>query len=439
MRVPTQIKYRLIHYKKQILRLVATQILSVVAVCEIMGISRNTFYKYRRQEKAGSLGNFYCAPYQHGQAKSAEVREKVLQTRQDFPHYGKRRIAAHLNGQGILICPNTCQKILRINNQVLPLEKRKPRHWRSFEAIKANTIWSIDICYLYTIKQDGFDLYLITILDDHSRFVVASQLFSQQTVVEVVEVLKQAVINYGVPQTLVCDNGVQFTCSEFQRVCQTLNLTLDYAPKHYPQYKGKLERFFRTTRKESQHANNIDMAFIYHQHWIHSYNYQRPHSSVLDLARHRQVPAFRFTWKPSAATPLPLALDINTAFLVKNSLGSITRLVKANKSISYKKQLLSFPHLNKGDRIFIQELKDVTLFFFLENLLLSLPKSPLNSTLTRKVKRDGSVLINRQRFSLSLPKDSLVIISPQADSFLFFFNGSQIFPLSGQQTVQQPI
>lgn len=245
------------------------------------------------------------------------------------------------------------------------------------------------------------------------------------------EVLKQAVLNYGVPQTLVCDNGVQFTCSEFQRVCLNLNLTLDYAPKHYPQYKGKLERFFRTTRKESQHANNIDMAFIYHQHWIHSYNYQRPHSSVLDLARHRQVPAFRFTWKSSAATPLPLALDINTVFVVHNSLGSITRLVKANKSISYKNQLLSFPHLNKGDLIFIQELKEVTHFFFLENLLLSLPKSSLKSTLTRKVKRDGSVLINRQRFSLPLPKDSLVIISPKANSFLFFFNGSQIFPLPG--------
>jgi hypothetical protein len=57
----------------------------------------------------------------------------------------------------------------------------------------------MDICYLYTRKHDGFDRYLITILDDHSRTVIASGLSERQTVAEVVEVLKAAVLTYGVP------------------------------------------------------------------------------------------------------------------------------------------------------------------------------------------------------------------------------------------------
>ena len=45
-------------------------------------------------------------------------------------------------------------------------------------------------CYLYTRKHDGFDCYLITILDDHSRTVLASGLYERQTVSEVVAVLQ---------------------------------------------------------------------------------------------------------------------------------------------------------------------------------------------------------------------------------------------------------
>ena len=80
-------------------------------------------------------------------------------------------------------------------------------------------MWAMDICYLYTRKHDGFDRSLITILDDHSRTVIASGLSERQTVSEVVAVLKAAVLTYGVPQRLVCDRGSQFTCSEFRRVC----------------------------------------------------------------------------------------------------------------------------------------------------------------------------------------------------------------------------
>jgi transposase InsO family protein len=438
MKVPTQIKNRLVHYKKQILFLAAAKILSVVALCQMLAISRNTFYKYKYQERVGLLGYFNCAPLNHGRAKSQEIVEKVLQARKLFPDYGKRKLATYLKYKGISICANTVQKILRLHSKALPAKKKAKLHWKYFEAIAPNTIWSIDICYLYTLKKNGFDLYLITIMDDHSRFIVASGLFQKQTVVEVTSVLKQAVTKYGVPQVLVCDNGVQFTCSEFRRVCHSINLPIDFAPKYYPRYKAKLERFFPTTRAEAEKGSTPELAFILHQHWISFYNYNRTHSAVLDCNRHQRTPEFRFLWKTSNATALPKNFDLSI-FSVSNSLCSITRQVKSNKSISYKKQSFFFPHLNTGDFVSIKELCSSTDFFFQDSLLLSLPKSSSISSLARKVKRDGSVLLSRRRFYLNLPKDSLVIVSKKDDSFCFFFNGSEVFPLSSQQTVQQPI
>jgi transposase InsO family protein len=439
MKVPQQIINRLIHYKKQILFLAAAKILSVVAICQMLKISRNTFYKYKMQQAQGSLGYFNCAPIYHGRAKGAEVVEKVLQARKLFPNYGKRRLASYLRYKGTSICANTVQKILRSHSKALPAQKKTKPHWKYFEAIAPNTIWSIDICYLYTKKKNGFDLYLITIMDDHSRFIVSSGLFAKQTVVEVVEVLREAVSKYGVPQTLVCDNGLQFTCSEFRRVCHSINLPIDFAPKHYPRYKAKLERFFRTTRSEAEKGSTAELAIIYHSHWINYYNCFRTHSAVLDLNHHQRTPEFRFLWKKSNALPLPKDLDLDSLFCVSNSLCSITRLVKSNRSISYKKQSFSFPQLNKGDFVSIKELSSSTDFFFNELLLLSIPKSYSTSSISRKVKRDGSVLISRQRFFLNLPKYSLVLVSKLNDSFCFFFNGSQVFPTPSQLTVQQPI
>lgn len=440
MKVPTQIINRLIHYKKQILFLAAAKVLSVVALCQMLAISRNTFYKYKMQQTQGLLGYFKCAPINHGRAKSAEVVEKVLQARKLFPDYGKRRLANYLRYKGINICANTVQKILHAYSKALPAKKKEKPHWKYFEAIAPNTIWSMDICYLYTTKKAGFDLYLITIMDDHSRFIVASGLFSQQTVVEVVSVLKQAVSKYGVPQVLVCDNGVQFTCSEFRRVCHQINLPIDFAPKHYPRYKGKLERFFRTTRDESEKGSNPELAALCHNHWISHYNCFRSHSSLLDLKGHQRTPEFRFFWKKSNSFALAKFLDLDSIFSVSNSTSApISRLLKANKSISYKKQSLFFPSLHKGDLIVVKELTNSTDFFFQDCLLLSLPKSTSKSSLARKVKKDGSVLISRHRFYLNLPKNSLVLISKNADSFNFFFNGSQVFPLPSQLSVQQPI
>ena len=47
-----------------------------------------------------------------------------------------------------------------------------PRPWNAFEALAPHVIWAMDICYLYTRKHDGFERYLITIHDNHSRVEV---------------------------------------------------------------------------------------------------------------------------------------------------------------------------------------------------------------------------------------------------------------------------
>jgi transposase InsO family protein len=359
MSLPMQVHSRLYHFKIQMLSLVAAHVFSVVMVSRLFGISRNTFYKYRHQAEQGSLASFDCTPHVHGSAKPQPIIDAVLRAKAQHPSCGKQRLAHLLYHQGVLISPNTVQRILRKGALSVPPVPCPRRHWNAFEALAPHVMWALDICYLYTRKHDGFDRYLITILDDHSRTVIASGLYERQTVAEVVEVLKAAVLTYGVPQQLVCDHGSQFTGSEFRRVCAAIQLAVDYAPPHYPQYKGKIERFFRTARREMLRAQGPEMATGLHALWIEEYNHNRIHSRVTDAAGQAHAPGFRLRWKPSAARPLPPGINVDDGFHVQRPLtGPRPRQVNAARCISYRKQSYHFPALHKGDVIAVNEVKD---------------------------------------------------------------------------------
>jgi len=404
-------------------------------VSQLFGISRKTFYKYRHQAEQGSLASCNCTPRVHGSAKPQRIIDAVLQAKAHSPSFGKQRLANVLYHQGIAISPNTIQRILRKHAPSVPAVPCPPCHWSAFEAWAPHAMWAMDICYLYIRKHDGFDRYLITILDDHSRTVIASGLYERQTVFEVVEVLKAAVLTYGVPQRLVCDRGSQFTCSEFRRVCGVIHLAVDYAPPQYPQYKGKIERFFRTARSEMPRAQVPEMATGLHAIWIEEYNHDRIHSRVTDAAGHAQVPAFRLRWKPSAARPLPPGINMDDVFQVQRPLiGRRTRQVNAARCISYRKQSYHFPELHKGDVIEVNEGKAQIDFVYLGNVVQSIRK-PLHqhTATTRKVQTDGLVKFKQQRIQLDLPKGTYVVVLREGQDYLFYLGEQVVFRMTGQE------
>ena len=435
MSLPIQVQSRLYHFKSHILALVAAHVFSVALVSRLFGISRTTFYKYRHQAEQGRLASFDCTPGVHGSAKPPHIIDAVLRAKAQYPSFGKQRLANVLYHQGIVISPNTVQRILRKDATPVPPVTCLPRNWSAFEALAPHVIWAIDICYLYTSKQDGFDRYLITSLDDHSRTVIASGLSERQTVAEVVAVLKAAVLTYGVPRQLVCDQGSQFTCSEFRRVCAGIQLAVDYAPPHYPQYKGKIERFFRTARSEMPRAQAPVMATGLHAVWIEEYNHDRIHSRVTDAAGHAQAPVFRLHWKPSGARPLPPGISMDDVFHVQRPLtGSRTRQVNAACCISYRKQSYHFPALNKGDVIEVKEGKDHMDFSYLGQLVKRISK-PLrqHTATTRQVHTGGLVKFKQQQIQLDLPKGTHVLVLREGGDYIFYAGDQVVFRMTGQE------
>jgi len=210
---------------------------------------------------------------------------------------------------------------------------------------------------------------------------------------------------------------------------------VDDAPPQYPQYKGKIERFCRTARREMPRAQMPEIAAGLHAIWIAEYNHARIHSRVTEAAGHAQVPAFRLPWKPSVARPLPPALSVDDVFQVQRPrTGPQTRQVNAARCLRYHKQSSHFPALHKGDVIEVNEGKDQIDFASLGHVVPSIRK-PLrhHTATTRQVQTGGLVKCKHQRLQLDLPKGTHVVVLREGQDYLFSLGDQVVFRMTGQE------
>jgi putative transposase len=113
--------------------------------------------------------------------------------------------------------------------------------------------------------------WLTAVLDRYSRVVLGFYTsFSEPSANSVLMALKHAILPkgealknfdgiendwpcYGLPDQIVTDNGMELHAMSFTAVCQDLGIEIQYCPTATPQYKGAVERFFRTIAEDLFH------------------------------------------------------------------------------------------------------------------------------------------------------------------------------------------
>jgi hypothetical protein len=89
---------------------------------------------------------------------------------------------------------------------------------------------------------------LCAIIDDHSRLVVGHAFSASETISSLTLVLKEALMAYGLPKRLYCDNGASFSSDLLARSCALAGISLIHSRPYDSPSRGKVERFFRTVR-----------------------------------------------------------------------------------------------------------------------------------------------------------------------------------------------
>lgn len=119
---------------------------------------------------------------------------------------------------------------------------------RRFQRQERGDMWHSDIKYgpFLVIKGVKKQIYLVSFLDDATRYVVHGEFYSSldQTVVE--DCFRKAVLKEGLPRRVYFDNGKQYRTRWMDRACAILGIKLLYAKPYSPESTGKIERFNRT-------------------------------------------------------------------------------------------------------------------------------------------------------------------------------------------------
>lgn len=281
---------------------------TMVEACRRYGISRPTGYKWKGrflEQGRESLSDLSRRPAVSPTRTSPEMESLVCEVRRRHPVWGGRKIRAFLLRQGHLGVPaaSTITQILRRHGQLGPLEENRPVEFQRFEAPAPNLRWQIDFKGHFALT-DGSRCHPLGILDDHSRYNLCLQACPDERTVTVKAHLEETFRSYGLPLSILADNGPPWgnTQPGFRWTPLTVwLLDLDIGVVHsrprHPQTVGKQERFHLTldlevltTQPAWETLTRVQGAF---DQWQPIYNTQRPHQGI-----GLQVPADRYQPSP---------------------------------------------------------------------------------------------------------------------------------------------
>jgi hypothetical protein len=217
---------------------------------------------------------------------------------------------------------------------VEPQPKKRPRSsFKRFEFDRPNACWQIDATQWRL--RNGRIVWIIDLLDDHSRKVVAALAVGNDTAANAWAAFCRAARDNGVPAMVLSDNGASFTGApgrdgpgEFATKLAALGVKKANSRPYHPQTCGKLERFHQTLKKwlrRQPRAGSLAELQTQLDTFLRYYNNQRPHRAL-----HGATPAQRYAATPPAyPTDQPITLPDPTA----NRLIIATRTANRNGTI----------------------------------------------------------------------------------------------------------
>ena len=252
-------------------------------------------------------------PLTNSRQVSEEIAGKIVALRLEHPTLGSRKISEILKSEGIQApCAKTIDNILHRNGLITPEASAAATPPERFERSFPNDLWQMDFKGYFQMLNKA-RCYPLNIVDDRSRFNIRTVGCDRETYYNVHRVLCSAFMEYGLPNSILCDNGnpwgvaqkTGYTALEVWLMDLDI-LTLHIRPYH-PQTQGKVERFNQTFERECLSQNEwIDMPSsqpIFDQYRTF-YNTQRPHEALHMLtpaqvyyASERKFPSVIESWE----------------------------------------------------------------------------------------------------------------------------------------------
>jgi len=248
--------------------------LSLVRQCALLSISRSSLY---------------CQP------AAASAQDLELMARMDrqylkTPFYGSRRMTAWLRTQGQQVNRKRVRRLMHLmgleaiyrrpnTSKPAPGHKVHPYLLRGLAINRVNQVWAADITYIPMAR--GF-LYLVAIMDWHSRYVLAWRLSNTLEVDFCVEALEEA-LSKGKPEIFNTDQGSQFTSEAFTGRLLEQGIQVSMDGKGRCMDNVFVERLWRSIKYEEVYLKAYQNGAEARRGigaYLAFYNQERPHQAL---------------------------------------------------------------------------------------------------------------------------------------------------------------
>ncbi len=323
----------------------------VAAACRDFGISRKTAYKWlARFDAQEPLDNRSRKPA-HSPARSSGALENAVLAVRDEYGWGPRKIVAYLRNHNRPAPPiRTAAAILHRHGRSIAAPTPDREDPQRFERPEPNQLWQLD--FKGYVEIDRQRVYPFTVLDDHSRFLLALACGTDQTYARAWNVLWSVFGEYGLPEQVLCDNAFGSHgrpapgISWFEARLIRLGIQPLHGRPYHPQTQGKIERLHRTLESEVFPRLPHDSLPPFQaglDRWRTAvYNSTRPHEALGDVP-----PTCR--WKPSPR-PRPDAIPD-----IEYPAGAVLRKVAATGDIRWHCARILAGHGLVGDYVRVED------------------------------------------------------------------------------------
>jgi putative transposase len=248
---------------------------SVRRQCDLLELPRSTAYYRPAGESPENL----------------ELMRQIDEIYTKCPFYGTRQMTRALKRAGAAVNRKRISRLMKLMGLEAQcpkpnLSKPAPGH-KVYPYLMKNRVvdgpgqaWCVDITY---IRLEGGFVYLVAILDWHSRMVLGWALSNSMDVAFCLQALEQAVSKYGPPGLMNTDQGSQFTSEPWIGKLEGLGIEISMDGKGRALDNVFVERLWRTVKYEEVYRREyVDVADARHHlaAYFEFYNHNRPHSAL---------------------------------------------------------------------------------------------------------------------------------------------------------------
>jgi putative transposase len=279
--------------KGRILALVADSGLPRRRALMHLGMPKSTYYRWLKRQGEGRLQDKKGgSPVPWNKLKPGE-EAKILATARASPELSCRQLAWRMvDNERCYVSESTVFRILKREGLIKPAEvigfKAGKEYHRKTK--RPNELWATDCSHIKVFDWGWY--YLVTVMDDYSRFILAWELKSDMAAGSLIDVVQKSVDTTGMTDipvenraVLLSDNGAGYVSRQFGEYLRLVGVRHIVASPYHPQTNGKIERYHRSLKGEINQLpydmpSELEKAIA---DFIEYYNYRRYHEGLCDV------------------------------------------------------------------------------------------------------------------------------------------------------------